>query len=261
MDLKLQDKVVLINGAPGGIGQALCRRFAEEGCKLAISSTCQEKLDAFVPTLGLGPDRIKTFICDVTVEEQVKAFVDGAYDYFGGIDIVIPNAGYEGEYQLIQDATIESYMKVYSVNVFGVVFLCKYAAPYLIEKGKGAIVTIASNGSYTTAAGMSAYCSSKHAVAGVAKSVALELGPHGIHCNYICPGGVDTPMIYRIEKNTFGDTKTHEECEQIFGAAYLDKRYCKPYEVADLAAFLASEVSSHMMGSGIRLDAGMDALC
>ena len=118
-----------------------------------------------------------------------------------------------------------------------------------------------SNGSYTTAAGMSAYCSSKHAVAGVAKSVALELGPHGIHCNYICPGGVDTPMIYRIEKNTFGDTKTHEECEQIFGAAYLDKRYCKPYEVADLAAFLASEVSSHMMGSGIRLDAGMDALC
>ena len=63
-----------------------------------------------------------------------------------------------------------------------------------------------------------------------------------------------------IEKNTFGDTKTHEECEQIFGAAYLDKRYCKPYEVADLAAFLASEVSAHMMGSGIRLDAGMDAL-
>ena len=261
MDLKLKDKVVLINGAPGGIGQALCRRFAEEGCKLAISSTSQEKLDAFVPTLGLGPDRIKTFICDVTVEEQVKAFVDGAYDYYGQIDVVIPNAGYEGEYQLIQDATIESYMHVYSVNVFGVVYLCKYAAPYLIKQGKGAIVTIASNGSYTTAAGMSAYCSSKHAVAGVAKSVALELGPHGIHCNYICPGGVDTPMIYRIEKNTFGDTKTHEECEQIFGAAYLDKRYCKPYEVADLAAFLASEVSAHMMGSGIRLDAGMDALC
>ena len=152
-------------------------------------------------------------------------------------------------------------MKVYSVNVFGVMYLCKYAAPYLIKQGSGAIVTIASNGSYTTAAGMSAYCSSKHAVAGVAKSVALELGPHGIHCNYICPGGVDTPMIVRIEKNTFGDTKTHEECEQIFGKDYLDKRYCKPEEVADLAVFLASPVSSHMMGSGLRLDAGMDALC
>ena len=108
---------------------------------------------------------------------------------------------------------------------------------------------------------MSAYCSSKHAVAGIAKSVALELGPHGIHCNYICPGGVETPMIHRIEENTFGDTKTHEECEEIFGAAYLDKRYCKPEEVADLALFLASDVSSHIMGSGIRLDGGMDALC
>lgn len=152
-------------------------------------------------------------------------------------------------------------MKVYNINVFGVMLLMKCAAPYLIKQGSGAIVTIASNGSYTTAAGMSAYCSSKHAVAGIAKSVALELGPKGIHCNYICPGGVETPMIHRIEENTFGDTKTHEECEEIFGAAYLDKRYCKPEEVADLALFLASDVSSHIMGSGIRLDGGMDALC
>lgn len=261
MDLNLKGKVLVITGGTGGIGQAICRKFAEEGCKLAISSTSQEKLDAFIPTLGLPEDRVKGFVCDVTKEEDVKAFVDGAAEYFGHIDIVVPNAGYEGEWQLIQDCTMESYMKVYSVNVFGVVFLCKYAAPYLIAQKSGAIVTIASNGSYTSAAGMTAYCSSKHAVAGVAKGVALELGPHGVHCNYICPGGVDTPMIRRIEVNTFGDTKTHEECEQIFGKDYLDKRYCKPEEVADLAAFLASDISSHIMGSGIRLDAGMDALC
>ena len=125
----------------------------------------------------------------------------------------------------------------------------------------GEIVTIASNGSFTTSPGMRAYCSSKHAVAGLAKSVALEFGPHGIHCNYICPGGVDTPMIGRIEKNTFGDTKTHKEAEQVFGAQYLDKRYCRPDEVANLALYLASDVSSHIMGFGIRLDGGMDALC
>ena len=261
MNLGLEGKVLVVNGATGGIGQAICRKFAAEGCKLAIASTSQAKLDEFVPTLGLGPDRLATFVCDVTKEEEVKAFVDGAAEYFGKIDIVIPNSGFEGEYQLIQDATMESYMKVYGVNVFGVVFLLKYAAPYLIKNGKGAVVTIASNGSYTSAAGMAAYCSSKHAVAGVTKGVALELGPHGIHVNYICPGGVDTPMIVRIEKNTFGDTKTHEECEQIFGKDYLDKRYCRPEEVADLALYLASDVSSHIMGSGIRMDAGMDALC
>ena len=161
-----------------------------------------------------------TFVADATKAEEVKAWVDGAYNHFGHIDVVIPNAGYEGSYQEIQDCTVENYMKVYSINVFGPMLLMKYAAPYLLKQESGAIVTIASNGSYTTAAGMSAYCSSKHAVAGIAKSVALELGPHGIHCNYICPGGVETPMIHRIEENTFGDTKTHEECEEIFGWAW-----------------------------------------
>lgn len=261
MDYQLKDKVLLLNGSTGGIGQAIARAFAREGCKLALASTSQAKLDKFIPTLEIAPENLKTFVVDVTKEDEVKAWVDGAYNHFGHIDIVIPNAGYEGAYMEIQDCTYENYLKVYTINVFSVMFLMKHAAPYLIKQKSGAIVTIASNGSYTTAAGMSTYCSSKHAVAGLAKSVALELGPHGVHCNYICPGGVDTDMIRRIEKNTFGDTKTHEECEAIFAASYLDKRYCKPSEVADLALFLASPVSSHIMGSGIRLDGGMDALC
>lgn len=261
MDLKLQNKVVAINGCTGGIGQALCRAFAGEGCRLAVSSTSQAKLDAFVKNLDIAPENLKTFVADVTKPEEVKAWIDGAYQQFGRIDVLVPNSGYEGKYEEIADCTFDSYMAVYNVNVFGVMYAMKFAAPYLVKQGSGAIVTIASNGSYTTAAGMSAYCSSKHAVAGLTKSVALELGPHGVHCNYICPGGVDTPMINRIEKNTFGDTKTHKECEEIFGKDYLDKRYCRPEEVANLALYLASDLSSHIMGSGIRLDGGMDALC
>lgn len=261
MDYGLKDKVVLIAGSTGGIGQALVRAFASEGCRLAISSTRQAKLDAFVPTLNLPKERIWTCVCDVTKEEEVKKFVEGAAANYGTIDVAVINPGYEGEYQLIQDATIESYHKVFDVNVFGAMYVMKYAARELLKHESGAIVQIASNGSYTGAAGMGAYCASKHAVAGLTKSVALELGPHGIHVNYICPGGVETPMIHRIEKNTFGDTKTHEEAEQIFGAQYLDHRYCRPDEVANLALYLASDVSSHIMGSGIRMDGGLDATC
>ncbi len=136
MDYGLKGKVVLITGSTGGIGQALCRAFAAEGCKLAISSTSQDKLDAFVPTLDIASENLRTFIADVTHEDEVKAFVDGAYAAFGAIDVVIPNAGYEGEYQLIQDCTYESYMKVYGVNVFGVVYTCKYAAPYMIKRAR-----------------------------------------------------------------------------------------------------------------------------
>lgn len=261
MDYKLKDRVVLITGATGGIGQALTQAFAQEGCRLAISSTSQAKLDAFVPSLNLDADHLKTFVVDVTDETQVRDFINGAAAYFGQLDVLVINAGYEGKVEMIQDSQYESYKKVYDVNVFGPLYCMKYAAPHMIARHSGAIVTIASNGSYTGSPGMGAYCSSKHAVAGLVKSVAMELGPQGIHCNYICPGAVETPMIHRIEKNTFGDTKTDAECEAAFADQYLDKRYCRPDEVAALALYLASDISSHIMGSGIRMDGGLDAQC
>lgn len=254
MDLQLKDRVVLITGATGGIGQALTRAFAQEGCKLAISSTSQDKLDAFTPSLGLGPDRLKTFLVDVTDEQQVRAFVDGAAGHFGRIDVLVINAGYEGKMELVQDAQYDTYKRVFDVNLFGPLYCMKYAAPHMIAQQHGAIVTIASNGSYTGSAGMSAYCASKHAVAGLVKSAALELGPQGIHCNYICPGAVETPMIHRIEQAASAG-------EAAFASQYLDHRYCRPDEVAGLALYLASDLSSHIMGSGIRLDGGLDATC
>lgn len=257
MDYQLKDRVVLITGATGGIGQALTQAFAQEGCRLAISSTSQAKLDAFTPSLGLGEDRLKTFVVDVTDETQVQAFVDGAAQAFGRIDVLVINAGYEGKMEQIQDAQAETYRKVYAVNVFGPLYCMKYAAPHMIAQRHGAIVTIASNGSYTGSAGMGAYCSSKHAVAGLVKCAALELGPQGIHCNYICPGAVETPMIHRIEENATGSSSQ----DALFADQYLDKRYCRPDEVAALALYLASDISSHIMGSGIRIDGGLDALC
>ena len=86
MDYGLKGKVVLVNGSTGGIGQAICRAFAREGAKLAIASTSQAKLDAFVPTLDIAPEDLKTFVADATKAEEVKAWVDGAYNHFGHID-------------------------------------------------------------------------------------------------------------------------------------------------------------------------------
>ena len=108
MDYQLKDRVVLITGATGGIGQALARAFAQEGCRLAVSSTSQAKLDAFLPSLGLGPDRLKGFVADVTDEAQVRAFVDGAAAHFGGLDALVINAGYEGKMEQIQHAQAET---------------------------------------------------------------------------------------------------------------------------------------------------------
>ncbi len=214
----------------------------------------QEKLDALIPTLGVDEDHVKGFVVDATKEDQVKAFVQGAAEHFGTIDVAIPNAGYEGKVAPIQDVEFSEVEKVYALNVFSPMYVMKYAVPHMLEQKSGAIVVIASAGSYTPAATMSTYCSSKYAVAGLTKCVANEVGPSGVHVNYICPGPVATDMMLRIERDTFGPDMPHEEAEKLMAATALDKRYCKPEEVAYAALYLASEVSAHTTGMPLHLD-------
>ncbi len=259
MDLKLQDKVVLVTGGTGGIGSAIVRAFLGEGAKVAFSSTSQEKADALVAELDAG-DKVKGFVADLNKEEDIKAFVEAAKEHFGTLDVVIPNAGYEGKANPVQDMTLEIFEKTYALNVFAVMLTMKYAAPTLIEKGSGAVVVIASAAAFEPTAGNSAYVSSKYAVAGLTKCVAMEMGPAGIHVNYICPGPVDTPMMLRIEQDFFGDSMTHEEAQAMLAGQYaMDKRYAKPEEVANAALYLASEVSAHTAGMGMHVDSKVSA--
>ena len=260
MDLKLTDKVVIITGGTGGIGSAIVKGFLNEGAKVAFSSTRQEKADALIAELGYGEDRLKAFIADLNKEEDIKAFVEGAKAHFGTIDVVVPNAGYEGKAHPVQDMTLELFEKTYMLNVFAVMLTIKYAAPTLIEKQSGAVVVIASAAAYEPTAGNSAYVSSKYAVSGLTKCVAMELGPVGVHVNYICPGPVDTPMMLRIEQDFFGDSMTHEEAQAMLAGQYaMDKRYAKPEEVATAVLYLASEVSSHTAGMGMHIDSKVSA--
>ncbi len=255
MDLKLKDKVVLVTGGTGGIGSAIVRGFLNEGARVAFSSTSQAKIDALIPTLGAADGQVVGFVADMTRESDIKAFVDSAVAKFGTVDVVVPNAGYEGKAHPVQDMTLELFEETYMLNVFSVMLMMKYTAPILAEKKSGAVVVVASAAAYEPTAGNSAYVSSKYAVAGLTKCVALELGPVGVSVNYVCPGPVDTPMMVRIEKDFFGDSMTHEEAmEKLAGAYAMDKRYAKPEEVANAVLYLASEVSAHTAGMGMHID-------
>ena len=257
MDLKLKDKVVLVTGGTGGIGTAIVKAYLEEGAKVAFSSTSQAKIDALLPTLE---GDVAGFVADMNKEEDIRAFVENAKAKFGTIDIVVPNAGYEGKAHPVQDMTLELFQQTYMLNVFSVMLLMKYAAPTLIEKKSGAVVVVASAAAYEPTAGNSAYVSSKYAVAGLTKCVAMELGPNGIHVNYVCPGPVDTPMMLRIEKDFFGDSMTHEEAMAMLAGTYaMDKRYAKPEEVANAVLYLSSEVSAHTAGMGMHVDSKVSA--
>lgn len=255
MDLKLKDKVVLVTGGTGGIGSAIVRAFLAEGAKVAFSSTSQEKIDKLIPTLDAADGQVAGFIADLNKEEDIKNFIDSAKAHFGTFDIVVPNAGYEGQAHPVQDMTLDLFEKTYMLNVFAVMLTLKYAAPTLIEKQSGAVVVIASAAAYEPTAGNSAYVSSKYAVAGLTKCVAMELGPVGVNVNYICPGPVDTPMMKRIEQDFFGDSMTHEEAMAALAGAYaMDKRYAKPEEIANAVLYLSSEVSAHTAGMGMHID-------
>ena len=257
MDLKLKDKVVLVTGGTGGIGTAIVKAYLAEGAKVAFSSTSQAKIDALLPTLQ---GDVAGFVADMNREEDIQAFVENAKAKFGTIDIVVPNAGYEGKAHPVQDMTLELFQQTYMLNVFSVMLLMKYAAPTLIEKKSGAVVVVASAAAYEPTAGNSAYVSSKYAVAGLTKCVAMELGPNGIHVNYVCPGPVDTPMMLRIEKDFFGDTMTHEEAMALLAGNYaMDKRYAKPEEVANAVLYLSSEISAHTAGMGMHVDSKVAA--
>ena len=259
MDLHLQDKVAIVTGGTGGIGTAIVKAFLREGAKVAFSSTSQAKIDALIPTLDAAEGQVRGYVADMTKEDDIKSFVEAAKADFGTIDVVVPNAGYEGQAHPVQDMTLDLFEKVYMLNVFSVMLTMKYAAPTLIEKQSGSVVVIASAAAYEPTAGNSAYVSSKYAVSGLTKCIAMELGPVGVHVNYICPGPVDTPMMKRIEKDFFPDMSHEEAMAALAGAYAMDKRYAKPEEVADAVVYLASDVSAHTACMGMHIDSKVSA--
>jgi NAD(P)-dependent dehydrogenase (short-subunit alcohol dehydrogenase family) len=198
------------------------------------------------------------FVADVTDEAALAAAMAEAAQRFGGIDVVLPNAGIFGQSAPIKDFPIDLLNKVLEVNVGGVVATMKHAIPYLIERGGGAIVITSSVGALVGNPGSVAYSASKHALNAVLKVAAVELAPHKIRVNTVNPGLVDTPMIRGIEELLApGDPA---KGKAILQQATLLKRYVDPSEVAELMLWLASDTGSFCTGGMYLIDGGMQYL-
>jgi NAD(P)-dependent dehydrogenase (short-subunit alcohol dehydrogenase family) len=250
--MNLSNKVVIITGAAGVIGQATTSLFAKEGAKLVLVDLFKKDLEQVVQKLELKEGDYLIAEADVTKEEDVEKYIQKTVDTFGRVDVLFNNAGIEGEVSDIKDTTVRNMSNVLNVNVIGVFLGLKHALRIMIDQKSGSIINTASDAGVSSAAGLGAYVASKHAVIGLTKTAALECADKGVRINAICPSSINSRLMRSLEEGTDNPEKAREE----YRGKIPMKRYGEPEEVAQVVLFLASDRSSFVTGSHYNVDGG-----
>lgn len=248
---RLVGKVALITGGGTGIGAAIARRFADSSAKVAVIG----RRSGPINEVAGGIDGL-AIAADVTDGAAMADVVRQTVDRFGGLDLVVANAGVitEGEVLELSD---EDWRKSLEINVTGVMTTVRAAIPELIRRGGGAIVTIASVAGLMGCPQSAAYCTSKAALVGFTRSLAVDYGPRGIRANTLCPGWVRTPM----SDEELG-ALAEEKVIAVEGAVEAVTRFlplarmADPREIAGCAEFLVSDDASFVTGTVLTADGG-----
>ncbi len=236
----LRDKVVLVTAAAGtGIGNATAQRCVLEGATVVLSDAHERRLGEAADELAeLAGTRPLTFVCDVTVEEQVQAMVSGAVAGHGRLDVVVNNAGLGGTAELV-DMTDEQWDKVLDITLTGTMRCTRATLRHMYQQGSGVIVNNASVLGWRAQAGQAHYAAAKAGVMALTRCAAIEAAPHGVRVNAVAPSLAMHPFLSKVMDQ-----------EVLDGLAELEafKRSADPWEVATVIAFLASEYSGYMTG-------------
>ena len=253
----MKGKVVLITGGAGGIGKATALLFLQNGAHVILVDLKEEALVVARKDLQQYENQLYTISADVTNEQDVANYVRETVENFGKIDVFFNNAGISGPFAMIKDLDKEQFDLLLNINVTGVFLGLKYVIRQMELQQFGSIINTASNAAYIGSAGMAGYIASKHAVAGLTKTAALEVAASGIRVNAVAPAAIDTQMLFDIQTNI------SPENPDIAGEAIKQGipigRFGTPLEVAQIVYFLASDAASFVTGSLYNVDGGMQA--
>jgi 3-oxoacyl-[acyl-carrier protein] reductase len=243
--MRLKDRAAIVTGAASGIGKATAQLFAKEGAKV---------LAVDLPGKGLADTHrdhqtIATLELSVAADGAPKTIVDTAVKAFGRLDIVMNNAGVAAN-ALAEAMTREMWDKTLAVNLTAPFLICRESIPYLREGGAGRIINVASVMAEGTDYGLSAYCASKAGVAGLTRTLALELGKFRITANYLLPGAIRTGMTSPL-------WDVRPDVAEIWAKKSALRRLGEPIDLAKAALFLASDDGAFVTGHGLTVDGGL----
>jgi NAD(P)-dependent dehydrogenase (short-subunit alcohol dehydrogenase family) len=253
---RLDGKVAAITGGASGIGEATARRFAAEGARVAIADLDAERGRAVADEIRAGGAHAVFVETRTERETECARFIRAAHDEWGRLDVLVNNAGMR-LYQTVVDASEQSWDAILAVNVKGYAFCAKAAIPLMRRAGAGSIVNVASIRAMVAGGNMVQYDTTKAAVAGLTRAMALDHAAEGIRVNAVCPG----PIFTRFhERRAAAAGKSIEEFAAEFGRGTMLKRPGTPAEVAACILFLASDDSSYVTGASLVVDGGQIAI-
>jgi glucose 1-dehydrogenase len=245
----LRGKTAIVTGAATGIGKAIALRFGQSGANVVIDHRAKEDADAIVREIEQHGGHGLSVAADVTDESQVDALVSQAVEHFGGLDVLVNNAGIEQAHPVV-DTPLDVWQRILNVNLTGPFLCSRAAARAMIARGRGGrIINISSVHEDLAMPNNAAYAASKGGVRMFMRTLALELAPHGITVNDVAPGAIATPINRSVRDDP-------EQARELLEEIPL-KRVGQPDEIAALCTYLASDAASYVTGATFVIDGGL----
>jgi NAD(P)-dependent dehydrogenase (short-subunit alcohol dehydrogenase family) len=261
-DAPLAGSVAIVTGAAKGLGRAITDSLAADGADIVLTGRSPADLEQHATALDSAhPHRRSAVVAgDVGDQESARSVVEAAVERFGGLDILVNAAGVIGPIETpAQNVDVEDFRHVIDVNLIGTFLMCKFAIPHLIARGGGRIVNIAGTSGLRGYRNRVSYSSSKWAVRGLTRTLALELGPHDVTVNAVCPNVTNgTRMDTIIAEKARRIDSTPEAVRADFAGQTALGRFIDEVDVAEAVRFLVSRGARNITGHDIVVDAGWD---